>query len=101
VGVAADALRRGFNGRFDFGQGNRSVPNFNVFHDRNANEPTIAKAGWVIEQLRARNLCPTTQLTFALGRQVFRSDIFERAVRLRSSVPTHHENETQSEKILV
>jgi hypothetical protein len=44
------------------------------------NEPSVAKAGWVIEQLRTRNLCPAAQLTFALGRQVFRPDIFEQAV---------------------
>jgi ABC-type nitrate/sulfonate/bicarbonate transport system substrate-binding protein len=100
TGVAAEALRRGFDGDFSRGEV-PSVSDFNVFHHRNANEPSVAKAGWVIEQLRARNLCPAAQLTFALGRQVFRPDIFEQAVRLRSNSSTINENEIKSEYVLV
>jgi ABC-type nitrate/sulfonate/bicarbonate transport system substrate-binding protein len=80
VGVSSEALRPGFEGRFDFGCGTtRSVPEFNVFYGREANEPSVEKAAWVIRRLHESGLCGGPQLNFSLGKQVFRADIFEKA----------------------
>jgi ABC-type nitrate/sulfonate/bicarbonate transport system substrate-binding protein len=103
VNAPAAALRRGFDGEFDFGHGRvRTVRDFNLFYRHHANEPSGDKAAWVIQHLRDSGLCKdAAALGFALGRQVFRADIFERAVRLRSSnskQPTPSENEIQPEK---
>ena len=85
VGVPATMLRRGFDGRIDFGQGRfRTVPDFNVFYRDDANEPSSDKAAWVLQHLRDRGLCrEPAALNFALGRSVFRQDLFEQAVRFR------------------
>ena len=85
VNAPASALRRTFEGAFDFGHGRlRQVPDFNLFFRNHANEPSGDKAAWVIQHLRDSGLCPDAgPVNFALGRQVFRADIFEQAVRLR------------------
>lgn len=75
---------------FDFGQGClRPVPDFHVFHRHGANEPSGDKAAWVFQLVRASGLCKDPgALDFALGRQVFRADLFEKAVRLgRTGTP--------------
>jgi ABC-type nitrate/sulfonate/bicarbonate transport system substrate-binding protein len=102
VGVSAEALRRGFEGRFDFGTGNaRAVQDFTVFHRHDANEPSGEKAAWVLQLIRAGGLCPEpSALNFALGRSVFRADLFEKAVRLRGSTNTLHEKKSNSENTL-
>ena len=98
VNVPAAALRRGFGAEFDFGHGKmRHIQNFSVFHRHNANEPSDDKAAWVLDRLRASRLCPNPQaLTAALGQQIFRADIFDRAVRLRNST-TNLINEKQNQ----
>jgi hypothetical protein len=96
-------VRRCFSGEFHFGHDlTRTVPDFCVFHGDDVNEPTAQKAGWVIQHLRDSGLCKdTSALSFALGRQVFRTDIFERALRLRtSSSTTTHEHELKTDKKL-
>jgi ABC-type nitrate/sulfonate/bicarbonate transport system substrate-binding protein len=98
VGVPALLLRRGFDGRLDFGQGRfRTVPDFNIFYRDAANEPSSDKAGWVLQHLRDRGLCADpAALNFALGRSVFRRDLFEQAVCFRS-LPRHsRKNETST-----
>jgi len=103
VNASADALRCGLEGRFDFGHDcSRPVPDFMVFHRGGANEPSGEKTAWVLQHLRDSGLCKdASTLTFALGRQVFRPDIFEKASRLRTSNPTtNHENETKLENQL-
>src|SRR5262249_27307798 len=99
VGVSADALQRGFDGRFDFGTGSvRAVRDFCVFHRNDANEPSGEKAAWVLQLIRAGGLCPEpAALNFALGRSVFRADLFEKAVRLRGSNATLHIQKSSSE----
>jgi len=88
VNVPAVLLRRGFNGEFDFGHGRlRVVPDFTVFYRNDANAPSGDKAAWVLQHLRDHSLCrEPVRLDFALGRNVFRPDIFEQAARLRGSV---------------
>jgi ABC-type nitrate/sulfonate/bicarbonate transport system substrate-binding protein len=103
VNARQDALLHSFTGEFDFGHDlTRHVPDFCVFHGADVNEPSAQKAGWVIQHLRESGLCKdASALNFALGRQVFRSDIFEKAMRLRASTPTvTPKNESQSETSL-
>lgn len=103
VGATPHALQHAFDEEFDFGHGRtQSVPDFNVFHRRDANEPSVEKAAWVVQHLRQSGLCrDDSTLTFALGRKVFRTDIFEKALRLRSSTPTRYEpDETKAECLL-
>jgi ABC-type nitrate/sulfonate/bicarbonate transport system substrate-binding protein len=104
VNVPAAALRRGFSADFDFGHGEvRHVPNFNVFHRHNANEPSSDKAAWIMQRLRASGLCAdVSALNSALGQRVFDTDIFDRAVCLRNST-THidHEKQNQSESKVI
>ena len=102
VGVSAEALLRGFEGRFDFGTGSvRTVRDFCVFHRSDANEPSGEKAAWVLQLIRAGGLCPEpSALNFALGRSVFRADLFEKAARLRASTSSLHEKKSNSENTL-
>ena len=99
VNTSKDALRRSFSGDIDFGHDlARTVPDFCVFHGEGVNEPTAQKAGWVIQHLRDRSLCKeATALTFVLGREAFRPDIFEKAVRLRNSTPNSNDKTLKSD----
>ena len=113
VGVSADALRRGFDGRLDLGHGRvHAVQNFNVFYEGQANEPSVEKAAWVIQHLRNSGRCKDGEFSFGLGRQIFRADIFEKAAarklrtanskrNCKSQHPNDlHENELEDETIL-
>ena len=104
VNAPAAALRRGFDSEFDFGHDRvRPVRDFNLFYRHNANEPSGDKAAWVIQHLRDSGLCKDATLSFALGKQVFRPDIFDQAVRLRNSTPTtppEHETKPEKQSIL-
>ncbi len=90
VGAAPGELRQGIQGPFDFGHGVvRPVRDFNVFNYGDANEPSGDKAAWILRQLRESPACKDSgPLNAALGRQVFRVDIFERALKLRQTSPT-------------
>ena len=91
-GAPENQLRRSFSGEFDFGHDlSRAVPDFTVFHRYDANEPCGKKAAWVIQHLRdsglvgqasglpARGRLDAGPTAFALGKKVFRADIFEAA----------------------
>src|SRR5205814_1614479 len=99
LNVRPAALRPGFSGEFDFGQGRvRHVANFNVFHRHNANEPSLGKAAWVLRGLRASGL----SLDSSLGARVFRTDIFVNAVALRSpATPSDYEKEHRTQAEIV
>ncbi len=99
VGVETQALRRGISGQFDFGHGNRStISDFFIFYRNGANDPCDAKAAWTLQLLKASGLCPdTASLSAQLGRQVFRPDIYDKAVRLRSSTVTDKTCESKNE----
>ena len=90
VGAPEPALKRGICRQFDFGHGRvRTVHDFTVFYGGDANEPSTAKAAWVLQQMRAvvSDVEPST-FNAALGQRVFRTDLFERAVRERASAET-------------
>ncbi|HEU5396557.1 MAG TPA: CmpA/NrtA family ABC transporter substrate-binding protein [Verrucomicrobiae bacterium] len=88
VGTTGSALRRGLSGDFDFGHDlGRRVPDFTVFHRHDANEPCGRKAAWVIQHLRDSGLPPeSAPLSFALGRKIFRLDLFEQARELAAKI---------------
>lgn len=96
VGVEEPALRNGFCCEFDFGNGRvRRVRDHVIFHRHDANEPSAAKTAWVLQQLREVNTgIEASSFSTALGRRVFRVDLFEKAVRLRASV---HEARAESD----
>lgn len=99
VNVPMTALRQSLENQFDFGHGEiRTVPDFDIFYRNSANEPSAEKAGWVLQQLRESGLCTEmSALNFALARQVFRADIFEKAGQLRdTSRLTSAKNEIQA-----
>lgn len=100
VGVSENALRPGFSGQFDFGRGVgvRAIPDFNIFYGHSANEPSGEKVAWVLQHMRDSGLCDdTSALNFALGRRVFRADIFEKANELsRKGRKDSHEFSTRS-----
>ena len=90
VGAPEPALERGIRRQFDFGNGRvRPVRDFTVFYGGDANEPSAAKVAWVLQQMRevVSDVEPST-FNAALGRRVFRTDLFERAVRHRTSAET-------------
>lgn len=97
VGVPEAALRRGFRKEFDFGNGYvRAVQDFVIFHRSDANEPSAAKAAWVLQQLReVSTRIEPSSFSAALGRRVFRMDLFEKALRLRACV---RETKAESDK---
>jgi ABC-type nitrate/sulfonate/bicarbonate transport system substrate-binding protein len=101
VGADKSALLRGLSGEFDFGHDlTRTVPDFTIFSGDDANEPCGKRAAWVIQHLRDSGLCKDANtLTFALGKKVFRADIFEKAVRLTNA--TQPQNETEKQIALV
>lgn len=103
VGASAVALRCGITGEFDFGSGKvRTVSDFNVFHRYEANEPSGDKAAWVINRMRTGGVgLEAEQLNFALGRQVFRMDIFEKAQRLRNSKNAKHGNDQNEQHLAI
>lgn len=85
VGVPAAILGRSLTGNFHFGRGiTRNVRDLIVFHRDDANEPSADKAGWVLQRLRGDGqIASAGELNAALGRRLFRADLFARAVRLR------------------
>lgn len=90
IGVSAAALRQGLSGDFDFGRGaSRRVNDFVVFSGADVNEPSADKAAWLLNHLR--KAAPGFDLpgaNAALGRRVFRADLYAEGVRLRDKAPT-------------
>ncbi len=99
VNVSAELLRCGLSGQFNFTRGEgRSISDFCIFHRHDANEPSADKAGWVMRNLRTSGLCKdTAPLTAALGRKVFRADIFAAAQKLQNSPKLDHEKPHDSQ----
>ncbi len=87
-------------GPLELGHGQRiGAENFIQFHRDGANDPTLAKAAWLIEGFRRHGLVPTgATLPTGLGARVFRSDLFHQAGQRLTSIsstnhPHLHENE--------
>ena len=103
VGAPPSALRHGIGGEMDFGHGTvRTVRDFCIFHRAGANEPSGDKAAWVLDLVRAGGLCPEpSAINFAFGRNIFRADIFEKALQHRDSTLNQTEYETELETVPV
>lgn len=84
VGVSENSLRHGVTGEIDFGRGiTRKISDFCIFHRNDANEPTSTKAAWALELIRSSGFCKEpSALNFALGRKIFRPDIFDEAKQI-------------------
>jgi len=99
VGASASSLRCAITGEFDFGHGSRrTVRDFTLFRAQHANEPSSDKAAWLLQRMRSSSLCKDpAELNFALGRRVFRADLFEKALNLLAATSLRNETQTQLE----
>jgi len=98
VNVSEEVLRCGLSGPFNVTRKeSRSVPDFCIFHRHDANEPSADKAGWVLRNLRTSGLCnEPALLNAALGRRVFRADIFHSAQRFQNASKPEPEHQNES-----
>ena len=89
VNAPIHALRASMGGTFDFGHGRiEKIPEFNVFHGSDANEPDAAKAGWVGQELVANGALDPAALPADAATSIFRPDHFAQAAQLvRSAHP--------------
>lgn len=83
VGVPEEILKRGLAGQLDCGNSlSRRIDDFFVFHRDSANAPVSQPAAWALQLVRASGLCPDpAALNFALGRRVYRADLFEQSAK--------------------
>jgi ABC-type nitrate/sulfonate/bicarbonate transport system substrate-binding protein len=92
------ALLAGTRGPFALGHGvEKTISDFSVFHRDGANEPTAARAAWVLDLVRASGACKElSALNQTLGSRLYRNDLFERALEFgfsRSPKTNEKENE--------
>lgn len=94
-----EALQLSFDG---FPRQQRNGEKFMIFARENANEPSLRKAAWILENLRNCGLYGhSSVLSFSTAKGVFRNDLFERALRRCQSnqAGRKHEIESQSELV--
>jgi len=103
LNVPHEAVRAAFGGQFEGGPGESAGnPDFTIFARDNANEPSGKKAAWILENLRDSGLCKDpAALSFSLAKRLFRSDLFERALRRceTSGFSNKNENELQKQSL--
>jgi len=86
VGVPIQALRMSMAGTFDYGNGRVEKQSaFHVFAGEDVNEPSLAKAQWVVRSLLASGLVEDPSLPAERATEWFRSDIFHQAT---STIPS-------------
>jgi ABC-type nitrate/sulfonate/bicarbonate transport system substrate-binding protein len=97
VGAPEEAIVAGLNGCFQFGHKKAAaLEQFCVFHREGANEPTLARAVWTLDLVRATGVCAEpSALNQQLARKVFRSDIYQRATEAQLSASDHYDHENQ------
>ena len=80
--TSIQALRMSMAGTFDFGHGRiEKMSDFHVFHRLGANRPTLERANWVLDQMRACHVLPDPDAASPrIANEVFRADLFEKAV---------------------
>ncbi len=91
LNVPARVIQASLVGPFDYGHG-RMMPadDFISFHRNGANDPTPAKAAWLINGFNRHRLLPEGRIVPAdLGTRAFRSDIFLQASK---STSRQHDN---------
>ena len=82
IDAPIQALRMSMAGTFDFGHGRvEKMPGFHLFHRHGANVPSLVRAQWVLDQMRACHLLPDPALVDdQAAAETFRLDLFEAAV---------------------
>ena len=103
VAAPIESLRPGFGGKLNRGDASlESSVRIHRFYGADVNEPTAAKADWIIQNIREAALCPSpSELTPALTRRIFRPDIFKQAQGYLQSnlTDSNHENAFETAKI--
>lgn len=79
-----NSIAPGFSREFQLGNGRSEVlPEFTIFHRHEANEPSMEKAAWVVNNMLRNGVLPDTQnFNAAAARQTFRPDIYQEALQL-------------------
>ncbi|MET0261933.1 MAG: CmpA/NrtA family ABC transporter substrate-binding protein, partial [Rariglobus sp.] len=79
MNVPARVIQSSLVGPFDYGHGRTAPANdFIHYHRGNANDPTAAKAAWLIEGFNRHHFLPTgVVIPPDLGRNAFRSDLYQ------------------------
>lgn len=91
LNLSASVIEPTLLGRFSPEPGRiENVPDFHVFHQGDANAPTIARATTLQHELVTAGLVPRSSLHPSLPQRLFREDIFREATaKLEFHVPTH------------
>jgi ABC-type nitrate/sulfonate/bicarbonate transport system substrate-binding protein len=91
MNVPARVIQASLVGPFDHGHGHTvSADDFIHYHRNGANDPTTAKAAWLIEGLNRHRFLPAgTAIPADLGPRTFRSDLYHLAQKSRQR--TNHE----------
>lgn len=92
MNVPARVIQASLVGPFDYGHGNTvSADDFIHYHRNGANEPTAAKATWLIEGFTRHGFLPAgTVIPADLASNAFRSDLYTLAQK-SSRKRNHHE----------
>lgn len=90
VNAPAEALRMSMCGKYNFGLGRvEECPGSNIFAAGDANDPTPAKARWMLDSFVRTGLIERSQLPADLAEQCFRSDLYAEARTLLSVTQTN------------
>jgi len=84
INAPIQAIRMSLSGNFDYGHGRiEKTGRQHIFHSGNANEPTVEKAQWVIDNLIRSGAVPDAQLIpVGTAEHCFRVDLYRQAIRL-------------------
>ena len=91
LNVPVRVIQSSLVGPFDYGHGRTvSADDFIHYHRNGANDPTAAKAAWLIEGFNRHRFLPAgVTVPSDLGARAFRSDLYNLSVK--SSRPSRHE----------
>lgn len=92
LNVPERVIAAGLVGPYLHGHGRSSdATDFILFHRQNANDPTSARARWLLDDFSRAGLVPggVGSLPSDLGSRIFRSDLFHQALQRHTS--THHD----------
>jgi ABC-type nitrate/sulfonate/bicarbonate transport system substrate-binding protein len=84
-----NVLQAGFANTFQFGNNRAEVlPEFTIFHRHEANEPSMEKSAWVVNNILHSGVLPEpSTFNAAAARQTFRPDIYQQATKLVNPSP--------------
>ena len=87
LNLPAEMVSHSLSGSFDFGGGRvETIPDFQIFHRNDANDPSQEKVAWVFRSLLQSGLVQDrSALQISTARQIFRQDIFSQAQKLTTN----------------